>query len=104
MLLILPLAFECISGIIIITYEITARKTGWEVGRVYSQNWFLLFGGLFVIGSTFAAVYYYSWWGLFILPISWVVAALLTVGFRKNVQVVSPILIIISLILQSTYI
>jgi len=75
------------------TYESMANQKGWPAGKLFRQGWFLIVGGLSVIGSTWASFSFFSWFGLFILPISWIISALLTFGMRKNVQYVSLLLI-----------
>ena len=97
----MSLYFCCIGGIIIITYESMAKQAGWPVGKLFRQGWFLIiFGGLSIIGSTWQSFSSFSWLGLLILPISWVIAALLTFTLKKNIQHVSLFLIISSWILQ----
>jgi len=100
-ILLVSLFFACIGGIIIIAYESMANKSGWPVGRLFRQPWFLLiFGGLSIIGSVWAAFSFFAWMGLLILPISWVIAALLTFALKKNIQFVSLFLLVSSWVLQ----
>jgi len=99
--LVISLYLCYIGGIIVITYESMANKAGWPVSKLFRHGWFLIiFGGLSVIGSLWQSFSSFSWVGLLILPISWVIAALLTFALKKNVQYVSLILIIGSWVLQ----
>ena len=76
-------------AVICISYDSMARAKGWPVGELLSKDASVpkiaaIITALWVVGKSFMV---FQWWSpLIILVIGWVLAFLLTMSLKKNVQ------------------
>lgn len=93
------------AGLMINSYEINARRMGWPVGEWFlGGSWLCILGGLSALMALVGAIIANPWWSVFlVLIIGFVFGSIAPMYFKKQTQIFSALLLLMSYVMLSIY-